>query len=54
MTERHPPLRNPRLERAAEWHPIEGSPEKVGAEGAVEATAIETYGFITSVGPEGN
>jgi hypothetical protein len=49
MTERHPPLRNPHLE-----HPIEGSPKRVGVGCAVEATAIETSGFIGSGEPEGN
>jgi hypothetical protein len=53
MTERHPPLRDPHLEEVAEWHPIEGSPEKVGAGCAIEATTIETYGFISSGEPEG-
>jgi hypothetical protein len=53
MTERHPPLRNPHLAPVAEWHPIGGSPEKVGAGCAAEAT-VETYGFISSGAPEGN
>jgi hypothetical protein len=46
-------LRNPHLEEVAAWHPIEGSPEEVGAGCAVEATAITTYGLISSREPEG-
>ena len=54
MTERHPPLQDPHRAEVAERHPAEGSPEKVGAQCAVEATTIETYGFISSGEPEGN
>ena len=53
MTERHLSLHKPHLEQVAAWHPIEGSPEEVGAGCAVEATAIETSGFIGSGEPEG-
>ena len=53
MTERHPPLRTSHLEQLPAWHPIETSPEKVGAGCAVAATTIETYGFISSGEPEG-
>jgi hypothetical protein len=53
MTKRHPPLRDPHLEEVAKWHPIEGSPEKVGAGCVPEATASETYGPISSGEPGG-
>ena len=54
MTERHPPLRTFHPQQLGAWHPTESSPEKVGAGCAVEATAIDTYGFISSGEPEGN
>ena len=53
MTERYPPSRHRRLEEVAEWHPIQGSPEKAGSGCAVSATIVETYGFISSGEPEG-
>jgi hypothetical protein len=53
MTERYPSLRDPHLEGVGERYPIEGSPEKRGARGAVAATIIQTYGFICSGEPEG-
>jgi hypothetical protein len=53
MTERHPPPRHPHLEEVAEWHPIEGSPEQVGAGCAVSASIVETYGFVSPGEPEG-
>ncbi len=53
MTERHAPSRHRRLKEVAEWHPIQGSPEKVRTGGAVSATIVETYGFVSSGEPEG-
>src|ERR671928_895795 len=47
MTESHPPLRDPHLEEVAEWHPIEGTPEKKKvAIGCSIGATIETYDFI--------
>src|ERR671928_2025130 len=47
MTESHPPLRDPHLEEVAEWHPIEGTPEKKKvAIGCGVGATIETYDFI--------
>jgi hypothetical protein len=43
-----------RLGEVAHWHPTEGSPEQVGAGCAIEATTIETYGFLSSSRPEAN
>ncbi|SNR59956.1 hypothetical protein SAMN06272737_114118 [Blastococcus mobilis] len=54
MTERPPPLRDPRWEEAAECHPTENSPETVSAGCAVPPITIGTCGFISSGEPEGS
>ena len=47
MTEQHPPARDPHLEEVAQWHPIQGTPEKRKvAIGCSIGATIETYDFI--------
>ncbi len=47
MTERHPPAGDPHLTEVAQWHPIEGTPEKRKvAIGCSIGATIETYDFI--------
>jgi hypothetical protein len=54
MTERHVSPHGSHLNEVVQWHPIRGPREQAGADCAVEATTIETYGFINSGELEGN
>ncbi len=51
MTERHLRLRAPHPTKGASWDP---SPKDIARSAPTEASTIETYGSISSGGPEGN